>query len=606
MKKAKYNNEYTQEPVDKHALDFDLLKRLISYLKPYKTAIFIAAALLLASKIIEAIIPIVIGKVTQKILDASGISFNQGKELFDNVFFVILLLICCFGVSYLFEALSVVIKNKVGQNALLNLRKEVYRHILSLPLKFFDRQAVGRLMTRTIHDVDQINQMFAESVIPILGSAILFICVYIGIIFIDWRVALLVAFFTPFIFWHTNHFRKRQRISFNRVRLVVAAMNSFVQEHLMGIAVIRKFGRLDSEQAQFDKINNDQKNAYIETIENYSQFAAGIDFAISVFMIVIFAVLVLVSPSQEFQAGTYFTLSLYSLMIFRPLADLAERYNVLQSAMAASERIFRILDQEEEPSEEGLQQIHDIETVEFDDVWFAYEGENWVLRGVSFSMRKAVAVALVGLTGAGKTSIINLLLRLYDYQKGSIRINGIDIKKISKKSLREHFHVVLQDPVIFSGSILENIRLFDDHIAEEMAVQAIDDVDLKLLVDKLPEGINTHISERGSSLSVGEMQLISLARTMAQERSVLILDEATANIDSTTEKTIQKTLKKILKDKMSLVIAHRLSTIKDVDRILVLHQGQVVESGTHAQLMSVEGIYEKLYRLSSIQGMQQL
>jgi len=606
MKNSDYFYEYPKEHNTKQTVDYDLLLRLCGYLKPFKFLIFIATVFLLFSKMIDAVIPIVIGRLTQKILDASGLSPFLGQQLFDLVFSSIMLLLGCLIFSYLCEAVSVVIKSKAGQSALFTLRKDVYRHILSLPLKYFDRQAVGRLMTRTIHDVDQINQMFAESVVPIIGSTMLFVCVFIGIVFIDWQIAILVALFMPFIFWHTNHFRKRQRTCFNRVRLVVSSMNSYIQEHLMGIAIIRKFGLIDSEQVHFDKVNSDQKTAYIETIENYSLFSAGIDFAISAFMIIIFAVLVFFSPPHEFQAGTYFTLSLYSLMIFRPLADLAERYNVLQSAMAASERIFRILDEEAEVRDDDLQQIDKIETIEFEDVWFAYEGENWALRGVTFTIQKGEAVALVGITGAGKTSIINLLLRLYNYQKGSIRINGIEITRISKKSLRDHFHVILQDPVIFSGTILDNIRLFDDAISEEMVAQAVDYVGLRSYVDRLPQGVHTLISERGSSLSVGEMQLISLARTMAQQRSALILDEATANIDSVTEKTIQKTLEKLLKDKMSLVIAHRLSTIKDVDRILVMHQGQVAQSGTHVELLSCQGIYENLYRLSSIQGIQQL
>lgn len=599
LSKSKYHHSYPLDKLEKSTIEFTLLKRLLTYLRPYRSSIVIAILFLFAAKGIEAFVPLYIGKLTQRILDAGLSSEIHHPGMMHSIISSGLYIIFFLGMSYLLEACNVIIKSRVGQKAIVTLREDVYRHIITLPQSFFDKRSVGRLMTRTIHDVDQINQMFTESVVPIVGSAMLFICIFIGIIILDWRLAIVVTFLLPFVIWHTNHFRKAQRISYNHVRMIVSAMNSFIQEHLMGIAVIRKFGLRETEMKYFDEVNEDQKVAYLETIYNFSFFNAGIDFAISAFFVLVFVMLIVFAPPEGFQAGTYFALSLYALMIFRPLSDLAERYNVLQSAFAAADRIFHVLDVDPEDLEDGVEDFDTIETIEFKDVWFAYNENDWVLKGLSFKIVKGESIAFVGATGAGKSTIISLLLRAYDYQKGEISINGKDIKNYSKSSLRKHFSIVLQDPVIFSGTIADNIKLFDKTISDKVVEDSIDYVNLREYIARFSGGVNHFLSERGKSLSVGEMQLISMARAVARESNVLILDEATASIDSHTEKVIQKSLRKMIHEKTALVIAHRLSTITDVTRILVIHQGRLAEAGTHQELLAEKGIYEKLYRLTT-------
>jgi ATP-binding cassette subfamily B protein len=456
-------------------------------------------------------------------------------------------------------------------------------------------------MTRTIHDVDQINQMFAESVIPIFGNIILFISIFVGIFFVNWKIGLLVLCILPVVYTLTHYFRLQQRRCYDHIRTIVAAMNTFVQENLMGAATIRNFGLQKKSRKHFEKINDDHCNAYVDSVRNFSFFIAAIDFLQNFSLIMAFAILVAWSPmGAHFEAGTYFTFSLYVLMLFRPLVDLAERYNTLQSAMAASARLFDVLDRHSEAAEYfGKQTLGEIETISFDNVWFAYEDERWILQGISFSVKKGESVALVGVTGQGKSTIISLLLQFYKHQKGEIEINGRNIREYSLNSLRHQFSIVLQDPVLFSGSIADNIALFNPQISHLQIEEVVDYLGMGPFINRLPSGIKYTLIERGKSLSTGEMQLLSLARAVAHRRAVLILDEATANIDTHTERVIQVALKKILHEKTAFVIAHRLSTIKEVSRILVLHEGKIVESGTHSELLEFQGVYEKLYRLQS-------
>lgn len=598
----KYNQTYRQEQIDKKAVDAVLIRRLWHYLRPYRFWIFVAIAFLLLSKVIEAFVPIAIGRVTQKILDSVHLVEDKQAILttvINDCIIIIFLLIF----SYMLDSLNVILKSWVGQKALYQLRTSIYRHIEQMPLQYFNKHSVGRLMTRTIHDVDQINQLFAESIIPILGSAMLFICISIGIIIVDWRLACLVAIVVAAAWWLTEYFRINERRCYDMIRGIVSAMNTFVQEHLMGVSTIRSFGLQKREREIFEEINQDHCTAYMESIHYFSVFFAGIDILQSLTLIMVFALLVLFAPPDTgFQAGTFFTFSLYALMFFRPLSDLAERYNVLQSAMAASERIFNVLDHSAEPQgPASFPPLEEIKSIDFEDVWFAYEDENWVLKGLTLHIEQGESVALVGVTGAGKTSIMSLLLRFYDYQKGSIKINGEDIRKYPLNVLRKQFSVVLQDPVILSGTIAENISLYDPEITPEQIYPVIDYLGMKSFIEQFPEKLDHMLTERGKTLSVGEMQLISMARAVAYKRSMLILDEATANIDTATEKIIQNALKKMLEGKTAMVIAHRLSTIKDVSRIVVLHNGAVVESGTHKELIKLGGIYEKLYRLQYLE-----
>lgn len=598
MKPFQYHRHYSHEHSGFPTGDSTLIRRLWKYLSPYRAWIFLAVCFLICSKSIEAYIPIAMGNLTQHILTAFT-STQENKELLLTLIVEVCgMLLALLLLGYGLDAVTLFIKSSFSQRSILSLRSAVYQHILHLPLSYYDRNAVGRLMTRTIHDVDQINQMFAESIVPLLGNMFLFFGIVTGIFTIDRQIGIVFICLLPVVWWLTHRFRSAQRRCYEKIRAIVSVMNGFIQEHLMGASTIRTFGLEEKESRTFQDINEDYSTAYLETTHHFAFFFASIDFLQSVSLILVFVVLMSFSPvGSVFQAGTFFTFSLYALMFFRPLADLAERYNVLQAAMAAAGRVFHVLDQPLEPKNQGILSLASVESIEFKDVWFAYKDENWVLKGLSLTLRKGESVALVGMTGAGKTSVMSLLLRFYPFQKGTITINGIDIHAYSLHSLRRHFSIVLQDPVIFSGSMNANITLFQSAISHEKVEQVVDFLGMRGLINRFSDGLSHHLTERGKSLSMGEMQLISMARALVADRDFLLLDEATANIDSGTEKIIQDALGKILKSRTSLVIAHRLSTIENAHRIVVLHQGVVAETGTHEQLLASKGIYEKLYRL---------
>lgn len=590
MRKYTYSSTYPQEQQQESYPDRVLVKKMLGYLAPYTWPIVLAILLLFAAKVIEAYVPLVIGEYSQTILNATSTTLPIQKLAVGTAWIIAALVL-----ASLFETANIIVKNWIGQKALYKLRNDVFEHIQQLPVEYFDKNAVGRLMTRTIHDVDQINLMFSDSIIPLIGSIFLFIGVSIGVIVLNTHLA--IAFFVtlPILCVIANRFRKGQRKTYGKIRAIVSAMNTFIQEHLTGVSTIRLFSLKSNEKSKFEKINNDYKTGYVESGNHFAELFAGIDLIQSLALILVFVLLVL-SP-QGFQGGEFFTFSLYVIMIFRPIGDLAERYNVLQSAVAASSRIFHILSIPIEVSTPSKKTIATVESISFENVWFAYDGQEWVIKDLSFEVKKGQTAALVGITGAGKTTITSLLLRYYEIQKGSIKINGTDIREYSLATLRSCMSVVLQDPVIFSGSFSDNVSLNASKISEKQINQALDDANMEPIVRRYPQGRKHFIAERGTGLSTGEKQLLSLARAIAHNRDILILDEATANIDAYTERAIQEALHRLLSSKTSIVIAHRLSTIQHADKILVMHQGELKEEGTHAQLLKSKGIYEKLYRL---------
>lgn len=601
MREERLFKKYHREQVAQKRMDSHILLWLLGYLKPYRAFVGLAIALLVFAKMIEAFVPLYIGLMTRQIMEAfHGDLLQKGAAkafIIQGSLWALGLLL----LAYLFDTLSMYIKNRVGQRAVSTLRFQAYERILHMPMAYHDKNAVGRLITRTIHDVDQVNQMMTESVVPIFGSLILFTCMVIGIAIMDWRVALIFLGLMPVVLWLTNYFRSNQRRWYDIIRNILTSMNAFVQEHLSGASTVRYFGLEVQEKKRFDHLNEDFHIANLETVKYFSLFIAGIDFLQSLSLILVFVTLILFAvPGSGLNIGTFFTFNLYAIMFFRPLSDLAERFNVLQSAISAAVRIYDTVEQPSECFEEGYEGVLDrVETISFEDVWFAYEGENWVLKGLTFEIREGESVAFVGMTGAGKSSIISLLLRFYDIQQGTIRVNGKDIREYPLHALRRLFGLVLQDPVIFSGNIEENITLHRPEIHPEVR-EAVQFVSLQEFISRFPDGLHHKLNGRGQTLSAGEMQLISLARAVASGRKVLVLDEATANIDSATEKLIQQVLEKLLFQRTALVIAHRLSTIKDVHRILVINEGRIVESGSHQELIQLKGIYEKLYRIQSL------
>jgi ATP-binding cassette subfamily B multidrug efflux pump len=602
MKEDRLHIKYPRDRTDDISIDFQMMRRLGKYVEPYRALTILAIVLLFIAKCIEAAVPIYIGYITQEMLQSTASGDFQKHILLDKLLTDCLWIIGFLIFGYVLETINVILKNWISQKSIYALRSDVYQHIENLPLNYFDHHSIGRLVTNTIYDVEQINQMFAESIIPLLGGILLFICMCVGIAIIDWKVAVVFFLIVPIVGWFVSHFRYNERYWHGIVRSIISVMNAFVQEHLMGASTIRTFGLQKQEKHIFDELNEDHRKANMETIHHFAFFIAIIDFLQSMSLILVFIVLTLFAvPGSNFQVGVFFTFSLYTVMLFRPLVELADRYNILQSAMSAAERIFHILDQPTEPADDPYGPVLDeILSISFEDVWFAYEDEHWIFQGLSFHIKKGESIAIVGPTGAGKTSVISLLLRFYEFQKGSIKVNGRDIREYPLHMLRQHISVVLQDPVIFSGTIRDNVGLYQKAITDERIYEAIDYVDLHLYVERFPDGLNHHISERGQSLSAGQRQLLSLARAVAHNRSMFILDEATAHIDVVTEHAIQDALHKLLKDRTSLVIAHRLSTIRNVTRILVLHKGKVVESGSHEELLQRKGLYEKLYRVQFI------
>lgn len=565
--------------------DKELVWRLLGYLSPYRFWMLLATLILIATKIVEAAIPLFIGYVSQQILQ--GTAFDLAKINLEGMWIIGVLII-----AYLFDAFNVGLKSWIGQKAVYTLRNQVFDHIQKLPMAYYDHSSVGRLMTRTIHDVEQINLMFSDSVVPLFGSLVLFLTIFAALFYLNVKVALLVVALLPFVYLALSRFRRVQRQCFDLIRSIVAQLNAFVQEQLMGIGTIRAFGLQSQERKEFEKINFAHQEAYGRAIHNFSFFVSSIDFFQNTALILAFIVFF----QGQFEPAAFFTFVLYAMMIFRPLTDMAEKYNTLQSAIAAAERIFTVMDVPIE-GQLGEEAPDTFESLEFDNVWFAYEKEDWILKGLSFTLKRGESIAVVGVTGAGKTTLISLILRFYEIQKGEIRINGKNARHFSLHSLRKLFSVVFQDPILFSGSLAENIALYDKSIRSEQIASVVDYVNLGEFVDQFPDGIHHHLSERGTGLSAGQMQLVSFARAVAHERQVLILDEATANIDTVTEKLIQDALRKILQDKTALIIAHRLSTIKDASHILVMDQGRVVERGTHVELIEKKGIYSNLYKL---------
>ena len=589
MKTTPHHSNYDRERVSVNGINIKLLKRLFSYLAPYRAWVILSVFLLASVKAIEAAIPILIGRLTVEVLGPTALSF---VPLPWGVGLAALLIM-----GYAFDAVNVLVRNWVGQRTLFTLRSQTYDAIQRMPISFFDKQSIGRLMSRTIHDVDQINQLYSESAAPILGNLLLLIGIFLGTLYLNWKIAIVLLTIAPFLYWLTQRFQRIQGRCFELLRAIISALNSFIQEHLMGASTIWVFGIRKRETREFERINEDHAAASLESTRNLAIFLAGIQFLHHVVLILIFASLVVFAPiGAEFDAGMFFTFSLYTLMVFRPIADLAERYSVLQAAIAAGGRIFDILDREREQYDKG-DALEEIESIVFEDVWFAYTQDHWILRGLSFSMKRGEALAIVGMTGAGKTTLMNLLLRFYDIHKGAITINGRDIRCYSLQQLRRQFSAVMQDPTLFTATLADNITMDNPRVSVATAQRAIEYVDFSSIGHKGSFRSEQSISGSGSGLSMGEAQLITLARAVAHGGSVYILDEATANIDTEGERKIQKAMNRILAEKMAIVIAHRLSTVQHATRILVIHEGCIAETGTHEQLLQRGGIYEKLYRL---------
>jgi ATP-binding cassette subfamily B protein len=503
-----------------------------------------------------------------------------------------------FGI-FLFEFAQMYIMQYIGQKAMFDLRREVMTHLQKLDIGFYDRNPVGRLVTRVTTDVDVLNELFASGLVTILADLLALSFVVFTMFKLSPALTGIVLAVMPLVVLATALFRRTVAHSYRRIRLAIARINSYLQEHIVGIAVLQLFNREKKSSEEFDDINRQHMLAFKDTIVAYGWFYPVVEFLSALAIAAILSYGGWRVERGEITIGVVVAFLQYATRFFRPIQDLSEKYNILQSAMASSERVFKLLDTKIEIAAPGndVKAVGAVSRIEFDHVWFAYKDEDWVLRDVSFRINPGETVAVVGHTGAGKTTLISLLLRFYDVQKGSIRVGGVDIKQFDPSELRRRFGVVLQDPYLFTGSIEDNIRLGTDSITREQIAVAAEQVNLMDFIRSLPEGFAQPIRERGSSLSTGQKQLISFARALAHNPRFLILDEATSSVDTETELRVREALGAMVVGRTSIVIAHRLSTIQRADRILVMHKGQLRESGGHQELLGLRGIYWKLYQL---------
>jgi ATP-binding cassette subfamily B multidrug efflux pump len=612
------------EPVSHHeeevlgkAYDARLMRRLLTYLRPYKGMTAAALALILLSSVLQLMGPLLTavaldlfvrppgaggqisapGRLVREMLLARGIDPAQVAE----PGLVAVSLVLLVNMMLVFSTLYVqgYLMQIMGQHVMKDLRRQIFGHLQRLPVAFFDRNPIGRLVTRATTDVDALNEMLSAGLVSIFGD-VLVLAGIVGVLFwLDWRLALVSFSILPLLFLLTLWFKTRVRASFREVRVRIARINAFLQEHITGMPVVQLFNREAIAHRDFTAINSAHRDAAVRSIFYYAVFFPGVELITAIGM----GLLLWVGGGQVLAGalsfGALIAFLQYAQRFYQPLADLSEKYNILQGAMASSERIFRLLDTPATIASPDRPHapVRIRGSVEFDRVWFSYKEGEPVLKGISFRLEPGETLAVVGHTGAGKSTLANLLLRFYDVDSGAVRVDGVDVREWDLSRLRRGIAMVLQDVFLFSGTIGGNIRLGEEAIDDARLRWAAREVHALPFIERLPDGFDSVVRERGAGLSVGQKQLIAFARALAFDPSILILDEATSSIDTETEQLIQMALERLLANRTSVVIAHRLSTVQKADRILVLHKGEIREIGTHQQLLAQRGIYYRLYQL---------
>lgn len=595
-----------EEEVLGKAYDSKLMRRLLRYMKPYRMVVFSSLVLLLVNSLLQ-----ITGPLLTKLAVDRYLVPTHHQQLFPfvdkwlstdpwtgitQITIAYLAVVVCgfffdFGQTYLMQL--------TGQKAMFDLRRQLMAHLQTLDIAYYDKNPVGRMVTRVTTDVDVLNDLFASGLVTIVGDILMLSFVAIAMFRLSPGMTGLMFGVMPFVVLVTILFRRTASQSYRRIRIAIARINAYLQEHVAGIAVLQLFNREERSQSEFDRINRNHMLAFKDAITAYGWFYPVVEFLGMLALASLLAYGGIRIREGALTLGVLVAFFQYGLRFFRPIQDLSEKYNILQSAMAASERIFKLLDTPATitspaaavPFPNGPLDI------EFDRVWFAYNGEDWVLRDVSFRIDAGETVAVVGHTGAGKTTLTSLLLRFYDVQRGAVRIGGVDVREFDVVELRRRFGVVLQDAYLFTGTVQSNIRLGTASISDAALQQAAERVNLLDFIDELPERFETAVHERGNGFSTGQKQLISFARALAHDPRILILDEATSSVDTETEMRVRDALTRLVSNRTSLVIAHRLSTIQRADRIIVMHKAQLREIGTHQELLARRGIYWKLYQL---------
>jgi ATP-binding cassette subfamily B protein len=579
-----------EEEVLGKAYDSRLMRRLITYLRPYKGYVALALVLILFESALEVTFP----WFTKIAIDRYIATANMAGLAGIAAIYIFLLL-----VRFVVATAETYVLQNTGQRIMYDMRMQVFRHLHTLAPSFFDKNPVGRLITRVTTDVDVLNEMFSAGIVSVFGDIFTLLGIVVIIMISSWQLGLVTLSVVPLIFVTTAIFRIKARDSYRRVRIAIAKINAFLQEHITGMPVVQLYNREPRSYKKFDVINQENLGANLDGVLAYAWFYPAIELlnSVAIALIIWYGGGMVMRDTLTLGALVLFTQ--YANRFFQPIADMSEKYNILQSAMASSERLFKLLD-----TPAAIVNLPDAVVpagpargeIELRNVWFAYNDDDWVLRDVSFHVSPGESVAIVGHTGAGKTTTTSLLTRFYDVQKGDILLDGVNLARLDLDYLRSSFAVVLQDVFLFSGTMDSNIRL-GSAISRERVEAAAEDVNLAPFLRTLPMGLEHPVNERGTTLSAGQRQLLAFARALAHDPKILILDEATSSVDTETELQIRTAIDRLMEGRTSIIIAHRLSTIQRCDKIIVMHKGRIREIGTHQQLLAQRGIYYKLYQL---------
>ncbi|MBA9078482.1 ABC transporter ATP-binding protein [Rufibacter quisquiliarum] len=571
------------------AFDWEVLRKIFRFVKPYQKIFYLVTFLTVASAVLATIRPFLIQEmVDQEILQYDWQGVNR------MFMWLIVLLVLHTAVSYFHTYFA----GWLGQYVVRDIRVKLYEHILKLRLKFYDRTPIGTLVTRNVSDVETLSDVFSEGLAAMIGDVLQLVFILIYMFWIDWKLTLVSLSMFPLLIISTYIFKEKVKASFQEVRGAVAKLNAFVQEHITGMMVVQIFNNEEREMKKFEAINKEHTRANIKSVLYYSIYfpVAEVIGAAGTGLLVWYGAKGVIQDTVTL--GSLIAFIMYIAMFFRPIRQIADRFNTLQLGVVSSERIMKLLESQEMISDSGTYAPETIKGgVTFENVWFAYNEEDWVLRGISFEVKAGQTVALVGATGAGKTSIINLLSRFYEINKGTIKVDDHDIKEYDLDVLRQHIGVVLQDVFLFSGTIADNISLGNKEITEEQMWHAARLVGADKFIERLPGGLQYNVMERGATLSVGQRQLISFVRAMVYDPKIIILDEATSSVDSETEELIQYAISQLMQGRTSIVIAHRLSTIQKADNIIVLDRGEIKEAGRHEELLQTGGYYAQLHEM---------
>jgi ATP-binding cassette subfamily B protein len=570
-------------------VDTKVLQKLYTFVKPYKSQFYFLVFLTIALALLAPTRPYFI-----QIAIDDYVTVGDTAGLLNIIYLLVILMI----LQSLVQWAHTYYSGWIGQVIIRDIRVQLYQHLLKLRLKFFDNTPIGRLVTRNISDIETLADVFSEGLAAIIGDLLQLVTILAVMFYIDWKLTLVSLCTLPFMVISTYVFKEKIKVTFNDVRNAVSNLNSFLQEHITGMNIVQIFNREKREFKKFEEINNEHARAHIRSVLYYSIYfpVAEIIQAMGVGLVVWYGAVGVLG--MELQIGVLISFIMYLQLFFRPIRMIADRFNTLQMGVVSSSRIFKLLDSKEHIDNEGSFAPEKLKGhIELDKVWFSYVDENYVLKDISFEVKSGETVALVGATGAGKSSIINLISRFYEINKGSITIDGHNIKDFELGILRKHIGVVMQDVFLFSNTIYYNITLGNPDITREQVMYAADLVGAKRFIERLPGGLDYNVMERGATLSVGQRQLISFVRAMVYNPEIIILDEATSSVDTETEELIQDAIDKMMKGRTSIMIAHRLSTIQKADKIIVLNKGEIVETGTHEYLLDLGGYYTQLHQM---------